>query len=174
MTMRAMSASSPRHTRRSILLTAVLAAFLGLAIGPVAHPAPTNAATADYMEGLIVKWVNNARENRGLPHLKVGWKLTKLAGARAATLAKTGELAHPACLSCAFRNFDISFTSCGEVVAMNSYPWGYEAARTIFLTWKHSPGHWAILMGKGYHRIGVGVAYRSSDHTTWAAGDLAG
>jgi uncharacterized protein YkwD len=172
--MRAMSVSTPRPARRSILLTAVLAAFLGLAIGPVSHPAPTNASTADYMEGLIVKWVNNARANRGIPRLDVGPKLTRLAGARAATLAQTEQLVHPSCLGCAFRSYGISFTSCGEVIAMNSYPWGYQAARTIFLTWKHSAGHWAILMGRGFKRIGIGVAYRSSDHTTWAAGDLAG
>jgi uncharacterized protein YkwD len=173
-TMRAMSATYPRPARRSILLTAVLAAFLGLAIGPVAHPAPTNAGTADYMEGLIVKWVNNARANRGIPRLDVGPKLTRLAGDRAWTLAQTGSLAHPSCLGCVFQNYGISFRTCGEVLAMNSYPWGWQAARTIFLTWKHSPGHWGILMSRAYHRIGVGVSYRASDHTTWAAGDLAG
>jgi uncharacterized membrane protein len=52
--MRAMSHRSPRLTRSSILLIASLVAFVGLAAGPVAHPAPANASTACYMEGLIV------------------------------------------------------------------------------------------------------------------------
>jgi uncharacterized protein YkwD len=57
---------------------------------------------------------------------------------------------------------------------MTSYPWGYDAARSIYLSWKNSPPHWSILMSRGYHRIGVGVAYRSGNHTTWAAAELAG
>jgi uncharacterized protein YkwD len=118
--------------------------------------------------------VNNARANRGIPALKVGTKLTDLAGDRAATLAKTEKLVHPSCLSCTFQSYSISFDTCAEVIAYTTYPWGYDAARSIFLTWKHSPGHWSLLMSRSFHRIGMGVAYRSSDHSTWAAGELAG
>jgi uncharacterized protein YkwD len=173
-TMRAMFRRSPRLARSSILLIASLVAFAGLAAGPVAHPVPTNAATASYVESLIVRWVNHARENRGIPPLKVGVKLTDLAGDRAATLAKTEKLVHPNCLSCTFNSYDISYSSCGEVIAYTTYPWGYEAAHSIFLSWKHSPGHWSLLMSRSFHRLGMGVAYRSSDHSTWASGDLAG
>jgi uncharacterized protein YkwD len=174
-TMRAMSAASTRPARRhSILLTAIFVAFLGLAAGPVAHPAPADAGTAEYVEGLLVKWVNNARANRGVPPLRVGSLLTKLAGDRAATVARTGRLAHPSCLGCTFRSYGISYSRCGEVLAWTSYPWGAEAAKNIFNGWKRSSTHWSILMGRGYHRIGVGVVYRSSDRTTWAAGELAG
>jgi uncharacterized protein YkwD len=172
--MRAMSHRSPRLARSSILLIATLVAFAGLATGPVAHPAPTNAATASYVESLLVRWVNHARANRGLPALKVGLKLTDLAGDRAATLAKTQKLVHPSCLSCTFSTYSISFSSCGEVIAYTTYPWGYEAAHSIFLSWKNSPGHWGLLMSRSFHRFGMGVAYRSSDHSTWASGDLAG
>ena len=172
--MPAMSARSSRPARTSILLAAVLLAFVGLAAGPVAHPAPTNASTATYMEGLLAKWINSARANRGLPALSVGSKLTDLAGDRAATLARTEKLVHPSCMSCTFRSYSISFSTCGEVIAWTTYPWGYDAARNIFLAWKGSPTHWTILMGRGFKRIGVGVAYHSSDHSTWAAADLAG
>ena len=172
--MRAMSARSPRTTRLSILLAAALLAFVGLAVGPVAHPAPTNASTATYMEGLLTKWVNSARANRGVPALKVGTKLTDLAGDRATSMAKTGDLVHPSCLACVFRSYDVSFDTCGEVLAWTSYPWGYDAARSIFRSWKNSSTHWSILMSRSFHRIGIGVAYRSSDHTTWAAGEVAG
>jgi uncharacterized protein YkwD len=172
--MRAMPAASPRPVRRSILLAAFFVAFLGLAAGPVAHPAPANAGTAEYMEGLLVKWVNNARENRGIAPLRVKARLTRLAGDRATTLARTEKLVHPSCLACTFRSYGVSFSRCGEVIAMTSYPWGHDAARSIYLAWKHSSTHWSILMSRGLHRVGFGVAYRSSDHTTWAAGDLAG
>jgi uncharacterized protein YkwD len=173
-TMRAMSYPTPRRARKSLLLIAAVVAFVGLAAGPVAHPAPVSASTASYMEGLIVKWVNHARANRGIAPLSVGTKLTDLAGDRAATMAKTEKLVHPSCLSCVFLSYNIYFTTCAEDIAMTSYPWGYDAARSIFLMWKGSSGHWSILMSRSLHRIGVGVAYRSSDHTTWASADLAG
>jgi uncharacterized protein YkwD len=172
--MRAMSPRSPRSIHASILLVALLVAFLGFAVGPAAHPAPASASTASYMESLIVKWVNNARANRGVAPLKVGSLLVDLAGDRAVTISKTQTLAHPSCLSCVFRSYGISFSMCGEVLAWTSYPWGYQAARNIFNGWKGSPSHWSILMSPSFHRIGVGVAYRSANHTTWAAGELKG
>ena len=174
MTMRAMSAPSPRPRFPGILLAAALVAFLGLAVGPVAHPAPAQASTASYMEGLIVKWVNHARANRGIAPLRVTTRLTNLAGDRSATLASTQNLVHPSCLSCLFRSYGISFSRCAENIAMTSYPWGYEAARSIYRGWKNSSSHWSILMSRSYHRIGVGVTYRSSNRTTWAAAELAG
>ncbi|HTK45567.1 MAG TPA: CAP domain-containing protein [Patescibacteria group bacterium] len=167
-----MSPRSPRSIHASILLVALLVAFLGFAVGPAAHPAPASASTASYMESLIVKWVNNARANRGVAPLKVGSLLVDLAGDRAVTISKTQTLAHPSCLSCVFRSYGISFSMCGEVLAWTSYPWGYQAARNIFNGWKGSPSHWSILMSPSFHRIGVGVAYRSASHTTWAAGEL--
>ena len=174
MTMRAMSTRSPRSAHASILLVAALVAFLGFAIGPVAHPAPASATTATYMEGLIVTWVNNARAQRGVPALKVGTILTDLAGDRAVTSARNQSLAHPSCLSCVFRSYGIAFSTCGEVLAWTSYPWGYQAAKAIFNSWKSSSTHWSILMSRSFTKIGVGVAYRSSNHTTWAAGELKG
>jgi uncharacterized protein YkwD len=172
--MRAMSGERPRLARRGLVLAALFAAFIGLAAGPVAHPAPANAGTAETMESLIIGWINHARQNRGIAPLTVGPKLMDLAGDRAAYLAKTARLAHPDCLSCILRNRDISFHTCSEVVAMTSYPWGYNAAKSLFTAWKNSSLHWGILMSRSYTRIGIGVAYRSSNHTSWAAGVLAG
>lgn len=173
MTMRVMSKPSPRLARSSILLTAALVAFVGLAVGPVAHPAPVQAGTAENMEGLLVKWINNARANRGIAPLRVGDKLTDLAGDRAASMAKSTKLQHPSCLACVFRSYNISFTMCGEVLAWTTYPWGYDAAKSIFNSWKNSSTHWGILMSRNFKRIGIGVAYRSANRSSWAAGELA-
>ena len=173
MTMRAMSRPSPRLSRPTIALVALFAALVIMTAGPVAHPAPANAGTAETMEGLLVKWINNARENRGIPRLKTGPKLMDLAGDRASYLARTAVLEHPDCLSCVLRSRDISFTTCGEVIAMTTYPWGYQAAKSIFRAWKSSSTHWSILMSRSFTRLGIGVAYRSSNHSTWAAGVLA-
>jgi uncharacterized protein YkwD len=173
-TMRAMSTKTPRPAHTSILLVAALVAFLGFAAGPASHPAPVSASTATYMENLIVGWINNARSARGVAPLRVGPLLTDLAGDRAASSARNRSLNHPSCLGCVFHSYGISWSACGEVLAWTSYPWGYQAAKSLFNGWKGSPSHWNILMSPNFKRIGIGVAYRSADHTTWGAGEVKG
>jgi uncharacterized protein YkwD len=172
--MRAMSTKSTRPAHTSILLVAALVAFLGFAAGPASHPAPVSASTSTYMENLIVGWINSARAARGVAPLRVGSTLADLAGDRAASSARNKSLNHPSCLSCVFRSYGISFSTCGEVLAWTSYPWGYQAARSLFTGWRGSPSHWNILMSPSFKRIGIGVAYRSGDRTTWGAGEVKG
>lgn len=171
--------SAQRMTRalpsiaRLLALAIVLSAALTI-VGPAAHPRAAAAqTTADSMEGLLVKWINEARASRGVPALRVGSRLSELADSRAKTLASTNTLAHPSCLGCLLTSWDISWTTCAEVIAGTTYPYGYEAAKSIFRGWKGSSGHWSILMSRTYTRIGMGVAYRSSNHTSFAAGILA-
>jgi uncharacterized protein YkwD len=173
------SSGGPRATStvRSLarVTTAALVLMLGVTlVGPVANPAPVQAGTADYIEDLLLKWVNDARTSRGVPRLSVGWRLEALAGDRAAEMAAAGRIWHPSCLSCLLRKRSVSFSRCGEVVASTSYPWGYDAARSIFLRWKGSSGHWGILMSRSYTRVGFGVAYRSQNRSTYAAGIVVG
>jgi uncharacterized protein YkwD len=169
-----MSGESPRLGRTSLVLAALIAAFTALAVGPVAHPEPVSAGTAATMESKILGWINNARDNRGLRPLRVTDKLRDLAGDRASTMARTGDLEHPDCLSCLLRNRDISFDTCAETIAFTTYDWGHDAARSIFTAWRGSSGHWDILMSRKLRRIGVGVAYRSQNDGTFGAAVLAG
>lgn len=169
-----MSGESPRLGRTSLVLAALIAAFAALAVGPVAHPEPVSAGTAANMESKILGWINDARDNRGLRPLKVTDKLRNLAGDRASTMARTGDLEHPDCLSCLLRNRDISFDTCAETIAFTTYPWGHEAARSIFTAWRGSSGHWDILMSRNLKRIGIGVAYRNQNDATFGAAVLAG
>lgn len=169
-----MSGESPRLGRTSLVLAALIAALAALAVGPVAHPEPVSAGTAANMESKILGWINDARDNRGLRPLRVTDKLRNLAGDRASTMARTGDLEHPDCLSCLLKKRGISFDTCAETIAFTTYPWGHEAARSIFTAWKGSSGHWDILMSRKLRRIGIGVAYRSSNDSTFAAAVLAG
>ena len=165
-----------RRALPSIARLLAVAIFLSAAVtivGPAAHPEPAAAqTTADYMEGLLVKWINEARASRGLPALRVG--MSALADYRAKTLASTNKLAHPSCLGCLLSKWSISWRTCGEVIAGTTYPYGYQAAKSLFNAWKGSSGHWSLLMSRSYTRIGLGVAYRSSNHTSFAAGILVG
>jgi uncharacterized protein YkwD len=157
-----------------ILVAAIVLTAAITVVGPVSHPKSVAAqTTAEYMEGLLVKWVNDARANRGIPRLRVGSGLTDFAIYRAKKLASTNTLAHPSCLGCMLTSWSIPWTTCGEVIAGTTYPWGYQAALSIYRAWKGSSGHWSILMSRSFTRIGMGVAYRSSNHTTFAAGELA-
>ena len=169
-----MSRERSRLARPSLVLAAFIAALAALTIGPISHPAPVAAGTAENMESRILGWVNNARENHHLRPLRVTDKLRNLAGDRATQLAKSGDLVHPDCLSCVFNSRDISWDHCGEVIAMTTYDWGRDAARSIFDSWRGSKPHWDLLMSRSFRRIGIGVAYRSSQGSTWAAGVLAG
>jgi uncharacterized protein YkwD len=165
-------APASRFLLRLAITSLVLATALTV-LGPASHPPPARAGAA-YMESLLVKWINNARMSRGIPALRVGSKLTTFAGERARTLASTNKLAHPDCLACLLRNAGVSFSACGEVIASTSVPYGYDAARSIYRSWRGSSGHWSILMSRSYKRFGVGIAYRSSNRVTFGAAVLVG
>jgi uncharacterized protein YkwD len=169
-----MSGERLRLARPSLVLAALIAAFAALAVGPVAHPAPVAAGTAANMESKILGWINDARERRNIKPLRTTEKLRNLAGDRATELAKSGDLVHPDCLSCLFNSRDIAWDHCGEVIAMTTYDWGHDAARSLFESWRGSAPHWDLLMSRDFHRIGLGVAYRSQGGSTWGAGVLAG
>lgn len=169
-----MSGERSRLARPSLVLVAFIAAFAALTVGPAAHPEPVRAGVAANMESKILGWINDARQRRGIRELRVTDKLRNLAGDRATQLARSGDLEHPDCLSCLFNSRDISWDHCGEVIAMTTYDWGHDAARSIFESWRGSKPHWDLLMSRSFRRIGLGVAYRAQGDSTWGAGVLAG
>jgi uncharacterized protein YkwD len=163
---------APRPTLRRLALIAALAAICATGAGPLTHPSVAQASTASTMQVELLGWINNARVSRGLVPLKVWGPLASLAADRAATMASTGVLSHPSCLACVYTSRGIQWYSLAEDISETSYPWGDQAALSIFNGWKNSSGHWAILMSSTLNYIGIGVAYRSSNHTTFAAADL--
>lgn len=166
-----MAASRSVRTRLALVLAF---AFLALSFGPLANPAPVQAGTADTIESNLLRWVNAERSKRGVPALRLRSGLVDLAGDRAAKMASTNDMEHTNCLSCKLVNRGISFNRCAEVIAYTTYPWGDQAARSIFNGWMGSRSHRDILMSRSYTAVGFGVAYRSSNRTTFAAGVLTG
>jgi uncharacterized protein YkwD len=155
-----------------MVLAATLAAFLVTGIGPLANPSPAAAGTAETMEATILNLVNAERTKRGLVPLRLHPALVDLAGDRAASMAKTADFSHPSCLSCLIDSRGIQNWGAGEIIAWTGWPWGAEAARSLFDAWKGSSLHWGILMSSDYNYIGFGVAYRSANKRTYAAGIL--
>jgi uncharacterized protein YkwD len=154
------------------LLSALLVAALATAAGPLAHPSPVAAGTAETMEAKIVSLVNAERTKRGLVPLRVHSALVKLAGDRAAYMVSINQMQHISCLGCTLNARGIQWWSAAENIAWTNYPWGDQAALSIFNSWKNSSGHWAILMSSHYNYIGLGVAYRSANHSTFASAVL--
>ena len=155
-----------------LLITALLAACFVTGLGPMTHPTAVAAGTAETMESKIVGWINAERTKRGLVPLRLHSGLVDLAGDRAAEMAATGVFAHPSCLTCLVSSRGIQYYRVGEAIAWTSWPWGDQAANSIFQAWKNSSGHWAMLMSSTYNYIGLGVAYRSANSRTYAAAIL--
>jgi uncharacterized protein YkwD len=155
-----------------LVLAASLAALFATSIGPLAHPSIVAAGTAETMEARIVSLVNGERTKRGLVPLRLHAGLVDLAGDRATYMASIGQMQHISCLGCTLNARGIQWWSAGEDIAWTSYPWGDQAALSIFNGWKGSSGHWALLMSSHFNYIGLGVAYRSASHTTYASAVL--
>jgi uncharacterized protein YkwD len=155
-----------------IVLAATLAASAGIGLGPLAHPSPVSAGTAETMEATILSLVNTERTKRGLVPLRRHSGLVDVAGDLAAFMVSIDALQHYSCLGCVLDSRSIQWYSFSEVIAWTSYPWGDQAAQSIFNAWKGSSGHWAMLMSNESNYIGIGVAYRSSNGRTYAAAEL--
>lgn len=158
-----------RPRRHRLALIASLVAALVLTAGPVAQPPSADAGTAETMEASLLSWINADRVARGLVPLRRHPGLVKLAGDRAATMASTGELKHASCLSCTLTARGIQWYMNGEVIAYTSWPWGSEAAKSMYEGWKRSSVHFGMLMSNRFNYLGVGVAYRSANRTTWGS-----
>jgi uncharacterized protein YkwD len=164
-----MARSRPARVLSRVLLAAVVVACLGTVAGPMAHPASVAASTATTMESTILSLVNAERTKRGLVPLRLHAGLVDLAGDRAAYMASIGSLQHISCLSCTLSARGIQAYGASEVIAWTGYPWGDQAARSIFGAWKNSSMHWNLLMSSTSNYIGIGVAYRSSSGRTYAS-----
>ena len=164
-----MARTRPIRALVRLMLAALVVASLGIAVGPMAHPGPVSAGTAETMESTILSLVNAERTKRGLVPLRIHSGLVDLAGDRAAYMASIGSLQHISCLSCTMAARGIQAYGSSEVIAWTSYPWGSQAANSIFTAWKNSPSHWSLLMSSKSNYIGIGVAYRSSNARTYAS-----
>jgi hypothetical protein len=158
-----------------IALRLVLAAFIAIVVAggvSAANPPSTAASTPDTMEEQLLALINDARADLHLKPLRLHSGLVDFAGDRAASQASSSLMKHLSCLPCALNSRGIQWYSAGEVLAYTTYPRGAQAAESIFNGWKGSHDHWVLLTSSKFNYIGLGVAYRSSEHKTFAAGLL--
>jgi uncharacterized protein YkwD len=157
-----------RRRRLAILVTAALATVTMLSV----MAAPVSAGTAYDMEQQILALMNKDRAARGLVPYRKWSAVAALAGDRAARLASKNTLSHSAAggnIGTSLNSRGIQWYGYGEAIGMTGYRWGSDAASHLYSMWKGSPGHAALMYSASYNYVGIGVAYRSSNRTTWAS-----
>jgi uncharacterized protein YkwD len=159
--------SAPARGRRRL---AVVVAALALAAFAVTLPAPARASVETSLEASLKGWLNHDRATHGLRALRTDARLQDLAGARASWMASNGLLTHnsvdgSACSAMTSRS--IYWYACGEDIGWAT-GWSTTTAKYIYTLWRHSPGHWALMMSSHYNYVGIGVARRSNG-TTYAS-----
>jgi hypothetical protein len=87
----------------------------------------------------------------------------------AAHMASTGVLALPSCTSCMLSDYGVQKYNYGSIASWSTYNWGAEAANSIWQGWKQHATQWAKLMSSTLNYIGIGIAYRSANRSTWSA-----
>lgn len=146
----------------------MVAAALLLVAGSATLPPPTQGAVDVSMEQSIRSWINRDRAARGLRPLRVDLRLEGLSGARAAWMAAKGQLTHDGLdgsICNAMTKRSIYWYRCGEDIGMTTASWGPQSAAYLYNLWRHSPGHWALMMSSRFNYVGVGVARRSNGST---------
>jgi uncharacterized protein YkwD len=180
--MQRMTRPYPRLPRT--LVTVALTAAIALPVltaGPTQAsatpppPPPGNITPASpartTVEGYLRTWLNADRAARGLRPLRLDARLQDVARARAGALADEGLLSHTAAgnLTSQLASRGVQWYAWGEDLGWSGYSWGYNAARSLYLMWKHSPAHWALMMSVNFNYFGIGVGYRWTGGATYAS-----
>ena len=145
-------------------MLAILA--LTVSISPVKAATSTNAVEHDLLD-----MINVARNEHGLKPLRVGNRIWSIAGYRAGRMASTNVLSHTVAgsLRSQIGNKGVPWYAYGEDIGYSTMAKGHTAAAHLFRMWKASPSHWRLMMSATYNYIGVGLAYRSSNHRTYGS-----
>jgi uncharacterized protein YkwD len=152
---------------------APIAAFLfALSAVIVGAPRPATAAiTTDQSEIYLMRWINQARADRGLVSL-TGWSpLHEVSAYRARRMANTGTLNHTVggALGTQLTSNGVDWYRYGETIAWSSSRDPLDAAYAIFRAWRGSSAHWNLLMSSRFNYIGAGLAVRSADGRTYGS-----
>jgi uncharacterized protein YkwD len=157
----------PRGRRLSVALTAVLLAVLAVSSAPSA----IRASTSTDAESLAIDLINAQRVNAGLVPLRRLHELAVIAGTRAGRMRDANSLSHTVGgnIEKQLANEDVDWYSYGEAIGYSYGSWASGAARDLVKLWMNSSSHRALLMSSKFNYIGVGLAYRSSNHRTFGS-----
>jgi uncharacterized protein YkwD len=133
------------HRRGSAPRVAAIALAGALGLGSLAAPAEALSP----LESRLFKRVNVARQNHGMRRLQASAWLSRKARGHSIRMARRGSLYHTRCLSCMFRSR--RWNRIGENVGLAA------TVLRVHRLMMRSSSHRSNILGRGYHRIGVGV-----------------
>ena len=128
-----------------------------------AAPSPSDVASA------VLAAVNQGRVERDLVPYRTWDALTSLAMARARRMADARTLSHAAAggnVGSALNARGLDWLGYGEAIGATGWPWGDEAAASIYEMFMDSAVHRGLLMSGTYNYVGIGAAL-ASDGTTY-------
>lgn len=138
--------------------------------------APTTTATSpSEAEALVIGWVNHDRMDRGLAPLRTDADLASIAGIRASRMASANVMNHTVGgnLSAQLNWYNVPWYRYGETIGWSTASFPTTSARAIYQAWMGSSEHRALLLSNQLNYIGVGLAYRSSNHRTYGSAVMA-
>jgi uncharacterized protein YkwD len=113
-------------------------------------PAQAAGPRVDRGERAVVRAINKARAHHGIKRLKTAPRLALAADVHTRNMLVRNYFSHGA-FAQRVRRY-VSFRRIGETIAWSSRC----SARGIVRMWLNSSGHRAVLLSRGFHRVGIG------------------
>jgi len=136
---------------RFVALVLCTLTTLLLAVFAAAAPAAqAGGPRFDAGEREVVRAINRARSHHGLRRMYAGRRLARAADVHSRHMLRADSFGHGA-FSQRVRRF-VRYRRIGETIAMTSRC----SARRVVRMWLNSPGHRAVLLSRGFRRVGVG------------------
>jgi len=106
-------------------------------------------------ESEVIRLVNEARAENGLPALKTNWELSRVARYKSQDMKDKRYFSHTSPTYGSpftmMKNFGITYRSAGENIAK-----GQRTPAAVVQAWMNSQGHRANILNKSFTEIGVG------------------
>jgi uncharacterized protein YkwD len=131
----------------ALLFCTFTALLFSVSAAPVAQAA---GPRVDSGERAVVRAINKARGQHGIKRLRSAPRLARAADVHTRSMLVRNYFSHGA-FAQRVRRY-VSFRRIGETIAWSSRC----SARGIVRMWLNSPGHRAVLLSRGYRRVGVG------------------
>jgi uncharacterized protein YkwD len=136
--------------RSVALVLCTLSTLLVLTFAAAAPAAQAGGPRFDRGERTVVRAINRARASHGLRALRAHRRLARAADVHTRSMLRSDSFSHGA-FSQRVRRY-ARFRRIGETIAMRSRC----SARGFVRMWLNSPPHRAVLLSRGFRRIGVG------------------
>ena len=149
----------------------IAALLLALSVILIGAPVAVQATTTTDAEITLLRWINQARADRGLISL-TGWSiLHDVSGYRAQRMANQGVLSHTIAgnLGTQITSSGADWYRYGETIGWSSSSNPLDAARALYNAWRGSSAHWSLLMSSRFNYVGAGLGLRAANGRTYGA-----